>query len=113
MSFWFYRKDKNGKRYVYSVTIPLELIILIFGLLVGILTPRYLMDSNQFGRDSLMLVLFGFLLFFVSKLSLFLKGIWNSWGSKMMNKPFKLLYHSGYTFMFIGILGTSPFLIKG
>ena len=109
MSFWYYRKAKDGKSSVYSITVPLELIFLLVGLLFGILSPRYFMDSRQFGFDSIILIILGFSLFFVSKASLFIQGIWNSWGPKMMRKQFKWAYYSGYMLMISGSLGSLLF----
>jgi len=111
MSFWIYRKDKKGKNAVYSVTIPFELLIIILGLLAVFILPRYMFDSTQFGRDSISIAGLGFALFFISKISLFKERIWNSWGSELMTKPFKVAYRLGYVLMALGISGSLLFYI--
>ena len=85
MSIWFYRKDKKGKSSVYSVTVPFEILIIILGLIAGLLVPRYMFNPKQVCIDSIVITFLGFALFFISKLSFFAKGIWNSWGTKKMN----------------------------
>lgn len=106
MSYWLYRKGKDGKTYTYSVTVPIEMIIIIIAIIVCHLVPRYINNSVQVGKDSLTLCLIGFTLFTVSKISLFRRGIRNSWGTDQMNNTFRWLYKAGYTFMIIGLAGS-------
>ena len=105
MSFWIYKKEKDGRTSVTSVTVPIEMLIIIFGMISVFLMPRYLHHSGQFAKDMLSVAAFGFFLFCVSKISLFYRGIWNSLGPKHMKKPFKFLYKSGYLFMAVGFIG--------
>ena len=112
MSFWIYRKEKDGRSFVYSITVPIELIIIVLGLMAAILLPRYFHDSVQFGKDALILSFLGFSLFLASKISLFQRGIWNSWGTKQMSKPFSWLYIIGYTLMVIGLIGSLLFYMR-
>lgn len=67
MSFWIYQKDKDGKASVTSVSIPIEMIIIIVGVIVGLLLPRYWHNSAQFGKDALALFLLGFSLFLLQR----------------------------------------------
>lgn len=107
MSFWIYKKDKKGKTSIYTVPfLPLEFIMLFIGLLAVLIVPRYFCNSTQLGIDSLALAIFGFALLFISKITLFRKGIWNSWGTKLMSKPFKYVYWCGYILIGLGILGS-------
>jgi hypothetical protein len=39
MSFWLPGKRKDGKRYLYSVSIPMTLVIIMMGLLIAVLLP--------------------------------------------------------------------------
>jgi hypothetical protein len=111
MSFWIYQKEKNGKTSVYSVSIPfLESIIIVMALIAAILAPGYMCNSTQFGIDSMYLSAVGFLLVLISKITLFKRGIWNSWGSKQMTTPFKSVYLSGYTLIGLGVFVQSIFL---
>lgn len=106
MSIWINRNNKKHKSFIYSVSIPFEVLIIFLGLIASILATRYALHPEQFRMDSILITLLGFILFFVSKVSLFIKGIWNSWGTNKMKKHFKWLYRLGYLFMVIGIAGT-------
>lgn len=109
MSFWIYRKNKEGKREVYSVTIPFELLMIAFGLLAAIFIPRYIINPGHALKDSFLIVVVGFVLFAISKVSLYRKGIWNSWGARLMDKPYRFLYRFGYLLMALGIFGSLIF----
>jgi hypothetical protein len=112
MSWWIYKKDKDGKTSIYTEPVlPVELIMIFVGLLMAMVGPRYFHNSTQLGIDSLTLTILGFALLFISKITLFRRGIWNSWGAKLMSKPFKYIYWSGYILIGLGILG-SAFFIK-
>ena len=50
--------------------------------------------------------IFGFLLFLISKVSLFKKGIWFSFGAKRLSENMGNSYRLGYWFMSIGIILT-------
>ena len=104
MSFWIYRKDKDGKKRLYDVYIPIELLIILLGLFCGIFAPRYIHDHTKFVYDSITILLAGFVFLLISKISLFSKGIWNSWGSSLMNAPFNYLYWIGYVLMGLGLV---------
>lgn len=112
MSFWVQKNENDGKSHVYSVSVPIELIMVFVALAVGLIAPRYINDSLQLGKDSLKLSAFGCFFIVIAKLSLFRKRIWNSWGSKLMKKPFALAYKMGYFFVAVGVLGTLFFLLK-
>lgn len=111
MSIWYFKKDKDGKTSVYSEYFPFEFIMIFTGLLAAMFGPRYFHNSTQFGVDSFTLTLFGFALFFISKMSLFKKGVWSSWGTELMSKPFKYIYWCGYVLMGLGILGSVFFIL--
>jgi hypothetical protein len=48
MSFWFRRKDKQGRLHYFSVTIPLLVVVVVFGVLLA-----YLMPAMQWLRQYL------------------------------------------------------------
>ena len=104
MSFWIYKKNKEGKKEMFSVTIPIEMLMIIIGLLTALIVPRYLIKPIRIMTDSMFIVILGFILFAIAKVSLFSKGIWNSWGSKLMNTPYRILYRTGYILMGIGVV---------
>jgi hypothetical protein len=39
MSFWFYRRNKDGRRSIYSVSVPLFPVIALIGVLVALVLP--------------------------------------------------------------------------
>ena len=64
-------------------------------------TSQIIIDSFYIG---IFLIISGFTIFSISKLSLFYKGIWNSFGTRYMKKQFKFLYIAGYISMISGLL---------
>ncbi|HAM50084.1 MAG TPA: hypothetical protein DCP92_05085 [Nitrospiraceae bacterium] len=100
MSYWVLKKAKNGKRSLYAVDFPIQIILVIIGLLAagGL---RYL-NPNKLVGDSTGIIFIGFLPILISKSSLFKKRTWFSWGSKFMSKPFRVLYVLGYILIGIG-----------
>ncbi|MDA8141747.1 MAG: hypothetical protein M0036_24140 [Desulfobacteraceae bacterium] len=105
MSYWWYSKDKEGKRWVTSISIPYELFPFFLCLIMAIVIPplrngkyppRYLGDILLLGS--------GFILFFSSKLYQFKTGIWISWGWRNMPLIGKIFYLCGYLLMIFGAL---------
>jgi hypothetical protein len=92
MSLWIYKKDKDGKQNLYWVDIPLFSIPLIISLFLAVFITQFFY-----------FIAIGFIFILIAKISLFSKGIWISWGSKQMSKPFKLLYQAGYILVGIGV----------
>ena len=103
MSFWFYKKEKKGKKSLYAVDIPYDAIMPLLGMIAALLFVRYL-NLNNFIKDFFYLIFAGFFLLLISKISLFSRGIWNSWGTKHMSKTFRILYIVGYGFMGTGVV---------
>ncbi len=112
MSIWIYRKNDANKKSIYSVSIPFEILIVIIGIIAMLLIPRYFHNFQQLAIDSIAMTMAGFILLLISKISQFQKGIWNSWESKQMRKPFKLSYWFGYALMILGALGSVYYLIS-
>jgi len=112
MSIWIYRKNDAGKKSIYTVSIPFQLLFVIIGVIAAPLIPRYLHNFQQLAIDSIIMTMAGFILLLISKISQFKKGIWNSWGSKQMRQPFKFLYWFGYALMVLGVLGNVFFIIS-
>lgn len=108
MSFWFYKKDKKT---LFAVDIPLELLMLVVALIAALLIPQFSKMRTTAqpipAASSLNLPIFltiaGFCLFLISKISLFTKGIWNSWGMSRMSGIFRVFYIMGYFLMAAGI----------
>lgn len=97
MSLWISKKREDGRGGTDFILFPIaELMlpaIILFALLVTI------------GRHgALLLSCLGFILFLTAKISLFVKGIYISWGSKSMSHGFRTCYRLGYGLMIVGFL---------
>ncbi len=104
MSIWYSKREKDGKKSLVGVDIPFPLIITMLGLFAAIIGTRLLKNPPQLVIGSFYLVAFGFLLLLISKVSLFAKGIWISWGYLRMSKFFRFVYIFGYISIGIGIM---------
>ncbi len=100
MSVWYQQKEKNGRTSLIGFDISYELIIIFIGLVVAIFTPVIITGQYQTGS---LIVAVGFVLFFISKVSLFRRGIWRSWGPAQMSNSYKALYVTVYVFRLFGI----------
>ncbi len=101
MSIWIIRKDNLGVFKIFSVSISIETLFILFGLFLGVLYQFF------YGRPHLIALTImglGFLLFFTSKVTQFSRGIWVSWGMQGMSANGRLLYVFGYLLMFMGLL---------
>jgi len=104
MSLWIYKNNKEGNKELFAVSFPLPIIMLLLGLLVALIVPN-IMKPHIYLKESSYVAAVGFILVLISKVSLFKKGVWNSWGSKLMSKPYRILYRCGYVLIIIGIIG--------
>ena len=99
MSWWSYEKDASGRViYVasdYSGIYFFLLILIAIGSLLYFVNPtgtvRFLLWS-------------GFSCILMAKLSLFHRGIWNSWGTRQMTVRWARLYKLGYALIVLGIV---------
>ena len=103
MSYWFYKEDESGKQRLFAVDVPFPVIIMLFGMLGALFMPRH-MHLHELVTDGSYLISVGFFFLIVSKISLFSKGFWISWGPKFMSKSFRCLYMVGYVFIGMGTL---------
>lgn len=99
MSIWYRRKEIDGRTSLVGFDVSLELLLITIGLLGAIFIPVILTGQYQIGS---LIVAIGFVLFLISKRSLFRKGIWRSWGPAHMSYFFRILYVTGYGFMLCG-----------
>jgi hypothetical protein len=108
MSIWFIQKEKKGSVNIISAEIPLFLILILLGIIAGYLGLVSFNSTQKinaaFFNFSFFLVMSGFGAVLISKISLFRKGFWKSWGSNLMTKPFKLIYRAGYSFLCLGMI---------
>jgi hypothetical protein len=102
MSIWFQRRDKDGIEARYSVTVPLEIVLVVLTLIAAFIGPRYFGDNTLLVTDAFILLVVGLSLFLASKIPVFKKGVFNTWGSKNMSPIFKWAYWVGYGAMILG-----------
>jgi hypothetical protein len=96
----FIKKINVAKR---TFTLLIFLMSQLLGMLAALLIPHYL-NLNNLIKDCFYLISAGFFLLLISKISLFSKRVWNSWGLKHMSKTFRLLYITGYILIGIGVV---------
>lgn len=104
MSFWIYKKDKNGKTILWLIDVPFSLLMLFTAFLAALIGPKL------YGNPSIILWLpfalsaAGVVLLLISKLSLYGKGIWISFGPKQMSKKYASIYKAAYVLIGLGVL---------
>ena len=94
MSWWFYRSGKPGTRELWAIDFDPLLTSFVLGIPVAIL----LID----GLLSLFLLSRGFVCLLIAKVSLFRRGVWVSWGPRLMSVGNAKLYRVGYLLIGIG-----------
>ncbi len=104
MSFWIHGKDKDGKAILWQVDIPIPLIVVFVGLLAALIAPRTLQIARIMIWLPFALSAAGLALLFISKISLFRKGIWLSFGPRQMSRGYGNVYKAGYALLGLGVL---------
>jgi hypothetical protein len=100
MSFWWYGKPENGKRYWWLIdTDPLAVLMLVL-FVVAVISMHILNHPSI----PFLLILSGLVCLIAAKISLFRRGIWFSFGSGLMSKGCARLYKAGYILMGFGVL---------
>jgi hypothetical protein len=79
------------------------ILLIIFSLIVAILN---IVGGTVYNPSAFYFCIFGFLLFSVSKISQYSKGIWFRFGTHGMTNSMANLYRAGYWFMVVGIILT-------
>src|SRR6266436_749895 len=102
MSLWIDRNGKGGRREIWLVPFEPMSVVFVIGLIFTLYAPR-LMRATIVGDAEVLLGL-GFALFIASKISLFRRGIWLSWGSSRMTTTWRRAYRLGYASMLLGAL---------
>lgn len=104
MSIWLGKPDRNGKRSIYFAEIPYQVLLAVFLAIFVLVLPRYLGRPELVLLDSAVVMAVGFIMYLASKISLFVKGVWVSWGPGRMAAPFKVLYLLGIALIVLGAL---------
>jgi hypothetical protein len=104
MSLWYYKKDKSGNKILWQIDIAIPFVMIVLGLLAAITTPNRPGDISFVAWLPFILSSAGLMLLLISKLSLFRRGIWFSFGPKQMTEGYASLYKAAYLLLGIGAL---------
>jgi hypothetical protein len=104
MSWWIYKKNKDGKVHLIAADVPLLSAMMLVALIAALFYP-FLIRLNPKAMIQFFF-LAGFLCLLAAKVSLFKRGIWFSWGPGQMTQLCAWVYKIGYTLMGIGALMT-------
>lgn len=104
MSWWVYRRDKEGRRELWAIDVDLMSIVFVLGLIVMLYAPRLMSGPSTVASDGKVVLVVGFAFFLLSKLSVLRRRIWVSWGPGMMTKWWGRLYKLGYVLMALGAI---------
>ena len=104
MSLWVYKKDKSGKRHLWQIDFDPLIIIVVIGLVAALIGPRIFQTPSLIFTMPLVLLTAGLALLIISKLSLYRKGIWFSFGPGLMSKGYVTIYKVAYVLIGMGVL---------
>lgn len=104
MSFWVYKKDKSGKTILWQIDIEPMVLMVVIGMLAAIIGPRLFQDPSIIIMLPFVLLGAGLVCLIISKMSLYKKGIWFSFGPKLMSKGYATLYKAAYVLIGVGVL---------
>ena len=107
MSYWIYRRGPKGQQSLYLVEVSVTLVIAVLGLMAALVLPRYLVQPSRLYSDGAALMGIGWTMVLLAKIHLFRKGTWVSWGSRLMTKPYSILYKMGYVVLIAGVIVTT------
>jgi hypothetical protein len=83
-----------------------EILIWIFIFLIGTFAISNVLQGKVAHPSSFFIMLIGFVLFFISKLSVIIKKKWISFGTRSMSAWMANSYRIGYWLMIFGFLAT-------
>lgn len=103
MSWWVYRRNADGRHEVWQIDVDLMSIVFVLGLLVVFIVPRWMRGPVAIASDGGVVLSAGLMCLVAAKISLFRRGVWVSWGPRLMTKWWARLYKLGYALMFVGV----------
>jgi hypothetical protein len=106
MSFWLYKKDSVGRKHWWIIDTEPMILLVIIGLFLSLVGPGFIF-CIPYG-----LMIIGFILLIIAKVSLFRRGIWHSFGFKLMDQTHARLYKLSYTLMIFGVMAMILLIIK-
>ena len=104
MSFWWTTRDKSGRRHLWQIDFDPMIIIMVVGMLVAMIFPRLFRDPTRVIVLPFVVIVAGLACLSVSKLSLYRKGVWFSFGPRLMSKGYASLYKVAYVLLGVGVL---------
>jgi uncharacterized membrane protein YvlD (DUF360 family) len=104
MSLWVYKKDNTGKRHLWQIGFDPLIIIVVIGLVAALIWPHIFQTPWFILIIPLVLLTAGLALLIISKLSLYWKGIWFSFGPGLMSKGYVTTYKVAYVLIVMGVL---------
>ena len=105
MSWWVFRKDKLGRWNVWLIDVDPLLIVALLGVSIGVsLTWIQWVVQNPMPAAvvSSEVMLLGYVCLVIAKVSLIRRGIWTSWGSRLMSRNLARLHRAAYGLMLSG-----------
>jgi hypothetical protein len=99
MSLWISRKTKTGKRWLWLIDLPLLPLLAITAAFLEVFLQFVIHHPLPAALGCLIL---GYSTLLLAKLSLFRRGIWISWGSRLMSTTCASLYRAGYGLIALG-----------
>jgi hypothetical protein len=104
MSFWIYKKDKKGRNILWQIDYDPMVFMVIIGLLAALVGPTIFSNPTFIIISPFLLMLAGFICLIIAKVSLWKKGIWQSFGTRHMSLGYAALYQAAYILMTAGIV---------
>lgn len=103
MSVWWHKRDKSRKKVVWQIDYDPMMFMLIIGLFAAIVGPRLFSSPRFIVIFPFMLMLTGLICLIISKISLYKRGIWHSFGTKNMSPGYAALYQAAYILLIAGV----------
>ncbi len=104
MSFWWYKRDKNGKNILWQIEFYPMVFMVIIGLLAALVGPRLFGNLGFIIIFPSLLMFAGLICLIIAKVSLYKKGIWHSFGTKNMSLGCAALYRAAYILLTAGVV---------
>ncbi len=106
MSFWWYGRKRNGRRYLWQIdtepfAIAMTIVFVVVAVALNLLSNLSLAISLSF-----VLLIGGLACLVVAKISLYRQGIWLSFGPGHMSRGYARLYKIAYVLMGVAALLT-------
>jgi hypothetical protein len=104
MSFWWHKRDKAGRRHLWQIDYDPMIIMLVIGMLAALIAPTLFRNPSIIIFSPFVFLSIGLFCLIISKISLYRKGIWFSFGPGVMSKGYAKLYKVGYLLLGVGAL---------